>query len=202
MARRRRNAPGTRFPLYALLRRRRLRGMAGAAIVLLAVVALVADRTGVLKFELRPSGSAYDGRAFVVTRVVDGDTIIVTALDGEGDAIRVRLWGIDTPEKFLPDRERPGAYLPPEPFAEEASARTRALCEGEVVHLITQAHRVYDRYDRLLAYVVLPDGTVVNEVLLAEGLARAEERWEHAHLRRYVALEREAQRQGAGMWGR
>jgi len=103
-----------------------------------------------------PAGA--DG-PFVVTRVVDGDTIKLA----NGDT--VRLIGIDTPETVDPRK-------PVQCFGEEASARTRELLDGEHVYLEydpTQGR--VDRYGRTLAYVWTTDGSLVNEQLVAEGYA-------------------------------
>ena len=95
-----------------------------------------------------------------VTRVVDGDTIHV---DRAGRDETVRYIGIDTPETKKPD-------TPVQPFGPEASALNTRLVSGKTVCLeadITER----DRYGRLLRYVWLKDGTLVNERLLFEGLA-------------------------------
>ena len=58
--------------------------------------------------------------AYLVTRVVDGDTIVV---EGIG---KVRLIGVDTPETVDPRR-------PVQRFGREASAFTKRLVEGKQV---------------------------------------------------------------------
>src|SRR5438128_5228314 len=73
-----------------------------------------------------------------VTRVVDGDTIIV------GDE-RVRLIGVDTPET-----KKPGT--PVQCFGKKATAFTKRLVEHRKVTLERDAEE-RDRYGRLLAYV-------------------------------------------------
>ncbi len=63
-----------------------------------------------------------------------------------------------------------------------------------------EAHRLRGRYGRLLAYIVLPDGTVLNERLLSEGLAQADDRWPHRDMDRYRQLEDQAKREKRGLW--
>lgn len=92
-----------------------------------------------------------------VKRVVDGDTFIT----GEGD--RVRLIGIDAPESAIPDTQ-------PEAYGPEASAFLEELIEGETVYMEKDVSET-DRYDRLLRYVYLSDGTFVNEYIVEEGYA-------------------------------
>ncbi len=97
-----------------------------------------------------------------VVRVVDGDTIDVR-INGAVD--RVRLIGIDAPETG-------SGRTVVECFGSESTAFLKQLIEGRPVTLATDPSQdTRDRYDRLLAYVWLADGTFVNEVLIAEGYA-------------------------------
>jgi micrococcal nuclease len=91
-----------------------------------------------------------------VTKVTDGDTIRLGALGS------VRLIGIDTPE----------VYGDAECFGREASRfAARLLPLGtRVRYRIGVEGR--DRYGRLLAYVWLPDGRMLNRVMIEEGYAQ------------------------------
>lgn len=102
------------------------------------------------------------GFAAVVDRVVDGDTIIVTA---DGRTETVRLLGIDTPEKA-------GGPRPAECFGAQASAyATELLPPGSSVQL-SRDHETRDQYGRLLAYVHrTSDGLFVNLNMVATGYA-------------------------------
>lgn len=102
------------------------------------------------------------GPYYEVTRVVDGDTLII---DFEGKEERIRLIGIDTPEAVDPRQSV-------ECFGEEASARLKELAEGKLVRLEfdrTQGER--DSYGRMLAYVYKEDGEMLNRKMVAEGYA-------------------------------
>src|SRR6478609_637892 len=79
-----------------------------------------------------------------VSRVVDGDTVIVQA---GSRTLDVRLLGIDTPETVDP-RKPVGCYGP------EASAFTKHLVTGRAVTL-RYDRELHDRYGRFLAYVWL-----------------------------------------------
>jgi micrococcal nuclease len=125
-----------------------------------------------------------------VTHVVDGDTIHVD-LDGVDE--RVRYIGIDAPE------ERTDAG--PEPFAAEATAANASLVGDERVCLERDVSE-RDRYGRLLRYTWLEDGRMVNEALVAAGLAEAIEyrpdtKYESTILEPAEAEARAAHR---GMW--
>lgn len=121
-------------------------------------------------------------------RVIDGDTV---ELDG-GD--RVRLIGVNTPESVDPRR-------PVERFGKEASAFTRRLAEGQSVRL-EYGEETRDRYGRKLAYIYLPDGSLLNAEIIRQGYGFATTRFPHRHLEEFVELEREAREQGRGLWGK
>jgi micrococcal nuclease len=105
--------------------------------------------------------AAPDGRftqTGTVSNVIDGDTLDVVLASGKRE--RVRLIGIDTPER--------GAC-----YSATATSRARALAQAKRVVLkgdATQATR--DRYGRLLAYVWLPGGKDLGYQLVAGGFAK------------------------------
>ena len=126
-----------------------------------------------------------------VLSVHDGDTITVRV---DGRTEKVRLVGIDTPE--LQD-ERP--EYREAGYAARNYARSRL--GGETVTLETdplQADR--DGYARLLRYVILDDGTNVNEDLVRKGYARVYDRFKFTLKSRFKATEAEAKREKLGVW--
>ena len=92
-----------------------------------------------------------------VTYVIDGDTIVLK----KGTKVRYR--GINAPE--IPNGEKAG-----EPLGCTATKRNRQLGQTKLVMLV-QDDEKQDRFGRLLAYVFLPDGRMVNEILVREGMA-------------------------------
>lgn len=96
---------------------------------------------------------------FLVKRVVDGDTIELE--NGQ----KVRYIGIDTPETVSPDK-------PIQCFGKEASDKNKALVEGKKIRLEKDVSET-DKYNRLLRYVYLEDGTFINLQLVKEGFARS-----------------------------
>ena len=147
-----------------------------------------------------------------VTNVVDGDTVDIVLtdidhLDRIPDAlrrqwlgiqsqrqpsIRVRLIGIDTPETVHPSK-------PVEAYGRQASEFTKALLEGKSVELEFDAE-LYDKYERLLAYVFTEDGIMVQAELLRHGFAYAYLRFPFAHREEFVAYEQEARQARLGLW--
>jgi micrococcal nuclease len=103
-----------------------------------------------------PTGSFKRGGS--VVHVVDGDTIDV-ALDS-GRRTRVRLIGVDTPE-------RGQCY-----FARATDATERLAASKRVVLQGDATQATHDRYGRLLAYVWLPGGHDLGLQLLRAGVAR------------------------------
>lgn len=101
---------------------------------------------------------------YALLRVIDGDTL---AIDLDGEAVTVRLIGIDAPESVHPDRERNT------PEGEKASLFLKDLLadsDGQL-YLEYDVQRM-DDYDRTLAYVYLSDGaTMLQEELLRAGMA-------------------------------
>ena len=149
------------------------------AVIVLVLAAAVLGARGAV------GDSASDVR---VTRVVDGDTLVVTG--GE----RVRLIGVDTPET-----KKPGS--PVECFGRAATAETKRLVDGRAVRLRFDAER-RDRYGRLLAYVHrASDDLFVNAELVRRGFAQALTIPPNVrHADRFVRLQRAARRAGRGLW--
>jgi micrococcal nuclease len=141
--------------------------------------------TIVLSLLLSTTALAQDLRT--VTRVVDGDTIILNGNE------RVRLIGVDTPETVHPQE-------PVEYYGTEASAFTKRLCEGKSVRLEYDWQK-QDKYGRTLAYVYLEDGTFLNAEIIKQGYGHAYTRFPFKHLEEFRGYEREARENGKGLWG-
>jgi micrococcal nuclease len=135
---------------------------------------------------LATSAEAMD--AFV-TRVVDGDTIVVrlgTASE------KVRYIGVNTPEVHHPRKgeERGGR---------EAAAVNKALVNGKHVRLEFDV-RSRDRYGRLLAYVWVGE-IMVNAEMVRRGYAQVmtvPPNVRHQDL--FLKLQRDARDRGRGLW--
>jgi micrococcal nuclease len=135
----------------------------------------------------------YQGGVFLVTKVVDGDTIDINVSDSGKDYTRIRLWGVDTPETKDPQE---GVCF----FGPEASDFTGRLSLGKNVTIFLDKRRTRDKYDRLLAYVLLPDKRYLNEVLIEDGFGYADWRFRHDFYNKYKQLESSAKRNKKGLW--
>ncbi len=134
---------------------------------------------------LSPSQPPVSGRTeAMVLRIVDGDTIEVSI---DGQPFKLRYIGINTPETD-------------EAFGSEATAINSRLVASQTVYLEKDTSD-RDRYDRLLRYVYLADGTFVNAELVRLGYA-----WAVAYppdtrnKELFVALEQEAEEAHRGFW--
>ena len=126
-----------------------------------------------------------------VSRVVDGDTIVVRIAGAED---RVRYIGVDTPETVDPRK-------PVQAFGPEATALNKSLVQGQRVCLEKDTTE-RDRYGRLLRYVWLADGRLVNEELLLAGFATVvtyppDVKYVES---RYLPAQRAAREAGRGLW--
>jgi micrococcal nuclease len=128
----------------------------------------------------------------LVVRVIDGDTIEVDrALDGQAT---IRYIGVDTPETVAPGQ-------PVACFGREASNRNKELVEGKTVYLEKDVSDA-DRFGRLLRYVYLADGSMVNELLVVEGFAQVSTfPPDVKHQQRFLAAQQKARSANLGLWG-
>lgn len=127
-----------------------------------------------------------------IVRIVDGDTIVVS-LGGKEE--KVRLIGVNTPETVDPRK-------PVECFGKEAKEYMKQLLSGKKVRLeadTTQQER--DRYGRLLRYIFLENGLLVNQVLIRDGYAY-EYTYDlpYQYQSEFKKAETDARNAGRGLW--
>jgi micrococcal nuclease len=97
---------------------------------------------------------------FLVSKIIDGDTLMVKINDKEE---AVRLIGVDTPETVDPRKTV-------QCFGKEATEKAKELVENKMIRLeIDTTQNDRDKYNRLLRYIYLEDGTLVNKKLIEEG---------------------------------
>jgi micrococcal nuclease len=117
-----------------------------------------------------PLVQTYKYDDILVVKAIDGDTLKLE------DGKRVRLIGIDTPEtyesaKLYRDSQRSGQDIKTiKALGKKATDFTRDLVEGKRVRLEFDLEK-RDKYNRLLAYVYLKDGTFVNAEIIRQGYA-------------------------------
>ena len=129
---------------------------------------------------------------YVVSRVVDGDTIEVTK---NGIKEKVRLIGVNTPETVDPRKKV-------ECFGKEASAYAKEILINQKVTVVPDSTQdTRDRYGRLLAYVYREDGLFVNKHMIAEGYGY-EYTYKVPYLfqKEFKEAQLRAQTEGKGLW--
>jgi micrococcal nuclease len=140
----------------------------------------------------------------IVSRIVDGDTLIVTY---RGDKESIRLIGMDTPEsrnnkKTRKDAERSGQDIKTIIAAgKEAAGFTRSLVHPGDIGAIEFDVQKRDRYGRLLGYFYLSDGRMLNEEIVKAGYANVMTVPPNVKYQdRFVAAHRDARKNSRGLW--
>lgn len=136
----------------------------------------------------------YHGRVFTVLKVVDGDTIDIDIPDGDHLDTRIRLIGVDTPETKHPTV---GLMY----YGPEATAFTTRLALGkQVTVLLDTAGDQRGHYGRLLAYIQLPDGNILNAEIIKNGYGYAYLSYPHSEFSAYQVLMQQAIDNKTGLW--
>jgi micrococcal nuclease len=130
---------------------------------------------------------------YSIDHFVDGDTIVV---DMDGTKETIRFIGIDTPETHKPN-------TPVQCYGPAAAAHTQNVIKaaGSKVRLVSDSLSTNrDRYNRLLRYVYLPDGTDVNELNVREGYAFYYPYFPFSKKTAFAAAEQKAIAENKGLW--
>lgn len=130
--------------------------------------------------------TAYAWPARVVA-VADGDTITVEPLEG-GDRIKIRLHGIDAPERK-------------QPYGESARIWVSDMVLYKTVDI--QPVDKPDRYGRVVAKIYLADGHCLQALLVQSGLAWVYDRYcpkKDLDCRRWRGLQQQASDRRLGLW--
>jgi len=136
----------------------------------------------------------YQSRAFTCTNIVDGDTIDIDIPDGRYEQSRLRLWGVDTPEVSGKGRREMH-------FGPQASQFTTKKLLNKEVYIELAADRTRDIFGRVLAYVYLQEsGELFNALIIEQGYAYADTRFDHPKMGLFVQLEEEARQESRGLW--
>ena len=128
---------------------------------------------------------------YKVTHVADGDTISV---DMNGKTETIRMIGVDTPESVKPNS-------PVQCYGKEASDFTKQNLSNQTVRLEadpTGDNR--DKYDRLLRYVYLQDGTLWEQKLISEGYGFAYLSFQFTKQTDFASYQAHAKDAKLGLW--
>jgi micrococcal nuclease len=130
---------------------------------------------------------------YTINHFVDGDTIAVN-MNGKSETIR--FVGVDTPETHKPN-------TPVQCYGPAAAAFTKTtIGDGGKVRLEADAKSTNrDRYNRLLRYVYLPDGRLLNELLIQNGYGFYYPYFPFTKKAQFAADEKMAMAAHKGLWG-
>ncbi len=139
-----------------------------------------------------------------VLRVIDGDTIDVEMPDGSVE--RVRMLGVDTPEKTA-EKNRPYEYdsITNTTYLAEwgikAKEFTKSMLDGKYAYIeFDEKAGFRGYYGRLLAYIYLENGTDFTAELVKRGYARVYTEGNFEKENYYIQLENGARQEGRGLW--
>lgn len=131
---------------------------------------------------------------YTVSHYVDGDTITV---DMNGKDETVRFVGVDTPETHKPNTPvqcyGPAAAAYTKNFISSAGGKVRLQSDPDSTNR--------DRYDRLLRYVYVPDGRLVNQEIIRNGYGFYYPYFPFTKSKEFDAAQKQAQTANKGLWG-
>ena len=168
-------------------------------------------KTGEYHFHNKPeskstSKSSHAQQTTTVTRIVDGDTLKVFYLEGEES---IRLIGIDTPEsrvnkKTKKDAKRSGQDVETIiAMGKRATEYVESLVKPGGLITIEFDVQERDRYKRLLGYVYLPNGNMLNEEIVKAGYASVMTIPPNVKYKdRFLIAYQEARERKVGLWGK
>jgi micrococcal nuclease len=172
-------------------RYRKRHGWIVSLIVALLGVLLLGDQTGHAP-DLGRAVQQNQPGLYSVTQFVDGDTIAVSM---NGRVEKIRLVGVDTPETHKPN-------TPVQCYGPAAAAFTKNTLGNQKLRLVSDSQSTNrDRYNRLLRYIYLPDGTNFNERLIREGYGFYYPYFPFTKSDQFAAAQQAAMAEHKGLWG-
>lgn len=173
----------TFFDLLTRLLKTKVRGMKSILGALLLFIVLLL---------LNSYSFVASGDSYTVVTVFDGDTI---AVNMDGNTEKIRLIGVDTPETHHPD-------FGPQCYGVEATNFTKSQVSGKQVKLVADDKGTNrDKYERLLRYVYLPGGQMLNKELVRQGYGFAMLSFRFSLLDEFALLQSRAALTNRGLWG-
>jgi micrococcal nuclease len=159
---------------------------------LIAVIAVVISQSGWLK-DGGQKLQQNDPGLYTINHYVDGDTI---AVNMNGSVETIRFIGVDTPETHKPN-------TPVQCYGPEAAAHTKQVISQAGGKVRLQADPLdtnRDRYGRLLRYIYLPDGTLLDEQIIKQGYGFAYLSFPFGKKDQFAADQQAAQTAKLGLW--
>lgn len=141
-----------------------------------------------------------------VAKVVDGDGLIVTNLFNKQEE-EIRLLGIDAPELRMCgklDQDERETHIAGQLLMKMGRMAQKFMIEVAPpetnVTILQEVENLKDAYGRTLAYVILPDGRCLNEIMVTEGFAKPYNRFFCSELPKYQILSNTAKIKQKGLF--
>lgn len=175
----------------------------GALVLLLVVIGLCTKNESIItylekNYDISLKQESNDNKVqpskmlaqYEVLRVVDGDTIVINY---NGNAEKVRLIGIDTPESVHPDNSKNTKE------GIKTSNYTKQRLAGKTVGIELDVQE-RDKYGRILAYVYV-DGKMYNKELLELGYAKVATYPPNVkYVEEFTKIQEKAREDKVGLW--
>lgn len=163
-----------------------------AVILLLGLAITFAQQRGWLHGAGQAAVANQPG-SYSINHFIDGDTI---AVNMNGTVETVRMIGVDTPETHKPN-------TPVQCYGPAAAAYTKnsITVAGARVRLVSDSLSTdRDRYDRLLRYVYLANGQLLEDNLIKNGYGFYYPYFPFSKANQFAADQQQAQAMHRGLW--
>jgi micrococcal nuclease len=171
-------------------RRPSRKGWTGTAITIIVLILSIAQQQGWLDHVSKTAQQTQPG-LYKIHTFTDGDTISVIM---NGSVEKIRFIGVDTPETHKPN-------TPVQCYGPAAAAYTKTIIGTKSVRLVSDSQTTdRDRYGRLLRYVFLPDGRMVNKLLIENGYGFYYPYFPFTQSTEFAAAQATAQANNKGLW--
>jgi len=171
-------------------RYRRAHGWSAVIVLLLSVLLTTAQQRGWLP-AVGQAAIANQPGGYRIDHFIDGDTI---AVDMNGTVETIRMIGVDTPETHKP-------HTPVQCYGPAAAAYTKQQIGSGTVRLAADPLSTdRDRYGRLLRYVYLQNGQLLEDNLIKNGYGFYYPYFPFSKSDQFAADEKIAQTDHRGLW--
>lgn len=143
---------------------------------------------------------------WIIQRVLDGDSLIVKEEFGQ-EIKEIRLYGLDAPEVHLSRKMREDeakSHVPAGLLLQYGLMSLDYVSQvappGTRITILTEKENQLDFWLRQLAYIILPSGECLNELLITNGWAKASHSYYCSMLTEYQSLNLQAKQQKLGIY--
>ena len=143
---------------------------------------------------------------WIIERVLDGDSLIVKEEFGQ-ETKEIRLYGLDAPEVHLSRKmweDEAKSHVPASLLLQYGLMSLDYVLQvappGTRITILTEKENQLDFWLRQLAYVILPSGECLNELLMTNGWAKASHSYYCSMLTEYQSLNFQAKQQKRGIY--